>query len=75
MYRAAYACLNLITKWLDLDGRHADTVTISLKQTARNLRQAVDELIQVPVLGRIVAGLPLPCRIRLLTITTTRIVW
>ncbi len=37
-----------------------DSVTGSLKQTARNLRQVVDELIQIPVLGRIVAGSPLP---------------
>ena len=32
----------------------------SVKQSAQAVRQAVEELLQVPVLGRIVAGSPVP---------------
>ena len=32
----------------------------AIKQTARNVRQALEEVLHIPVLGRIVAGAPMP---------------
>jgi len=38
----------------------ARAATASLAQTAQGFHQAVDELLRVPILGRIVAGAPMP---------------
>lgn len=36
------------------------TATTGLKQSAQALRQAVEEMLRIPVMGRIQAGLPMP---------------
>jgi repressor LexA len=38
----------------------AASVSTALKQTAQAVRQAVDEVLHIPVMGRIVAGAPVP---------------
>jgi repressor LexA len=38
----------------------AATMATAVRQTAQNVRQAVEEILQIPVLGRIVASAPVP---------------
>jgi len=38
----------------------ARVAAASLRQTAQNMRQTINEVLQIPILGRIVAGLPIP---------------
>jgi repressor LexA len=38
----------------------AASVSTALKQTAQAVKQAVDEVLHIPVMGRIVAGAPVP---------------
>jgi repressor LexA len=59
--------IRLIKTLADIYGQGAATATAgaakaaaSIKQGAQNVRQTVEELLRVPVVGRIVAGLPVP---------------
>jgi repressor LexA len=59
--------IRLIKTLADIYGQGAATASAgaakaaaSIKQGAQNVRQTVEELLRVPVVGRIVAGLPVP---------------
>ncbi|HWQ84181.1 MAG TPA: transcriptional repressor LexA [Anaerolineales bacterium] len=41
-------------------GGAIESISSGIKQTARNLRQAMDELLKIPISGRIVASAPVP---------------
>ncbi|MBN1538478.1 MAG: repressor LexA [Anaerolineales bacterium] len=51
--------IRLLKPLSELEGVTA-TVSSAVKQTAQSVRQAVDELLRVPVVGRIVASEPVP---------------
>lgn len=38
----------------------AQAAASAIKQTGKNLQQAIEEMLHIPVVGRIVAGLPMP---------------
>jgi repressor LexA len=57
--------IRLLKTLSDVYGQSAASAAVkgaaaSIKQGAQNVRQTVEELLRIPVVGRIVAGLPMP---------------
>jgi repressor LexA len=52
--------IRLLKPLSEVVGSAASATASAVKQTAQNVRQSVEELLKIPLMGRIVAGSPVP---------------